>query len=51
VESIFFDDKAVNGQVIFRDEVLVSTYFVTGDFVRKYGDKFKGISFQEVGEL
>jgi len=47
----FFDDKSVNGQLIFRDEVLTSTYFVTDAFVSKYGDKFKGISFEEVGEV
>lgn len=46
-----FDEKVVNGECIFRDKVLSSTYFVTDKFIKQFGSEFKGVIFVEVGEV
>ncbi|MEI2266119.1 hypothetical protein [Erwinia sp. CGal63] len=46
-----FDKEVIEQQYIFRDKILSSTYFVTEKFISKFGKKFKGVVFIEVGEV
>ncbi len=46
----FIKDNVLN-EMIFRDEILSSNYFVTEKFVDNLKCDIKGIIFKEVGEV
>ncbi|MBE8598278.1 hypothetical protein [Xenorhabdus sp. BG5] len=46
----FSKDTIIN-EMLFRDEVLTSTYFATENFVNKVGEDLKGVYFKYVGNI